>query len=129
MTLVNQFKRFGRLKSTLPATSYGYKHKAVCLCDYRNIDINSNFYDDISEYIKRKHIFILKENEYKNIIPPKTEEEYNNSKDEGWLIPYFECWYKGILPLNKIKKIYCINVYNAPLIQKISKEAIKYLDL
>ena len=99
--------------------SFGYKQKAVCLCDYRKLDRRNKFYKYISGYIYRKYIFILKKDEYKNIIPVKTEDEFDKTKEEGHLIPYFECWYSGILTLDKIKKIYYLNVYNRPENEKI----------
>ena len=108
--------------------SFGYKQKAVCLCDYRNIDIKNPFYKDISIYINRQYIFILKKEEYNNVIPPKTENEFNKTKKEGHLIPYFECWYKGKLSLNKIEKIYYINIINKPNEYKILDEISDYLD-
>lgn len=109
--------------------SYGYKQKSVCLCDYRYLDRRKKFYKYISGYIYRKYVFILKKEEYRNVIPPKTEIEFDKTKDEGHLIPDLECWYKGKLPLSKIEKIYHINIINEPVELKIMKEVSMYLDL
>lgn len=108
--------------------SYGFKQQSVCLCDYRHLDRRKKFYKDISGYIYRGVVFLLKEEEYKNVIPPKTEKEYNKTKNEGHLIPNFECWYKGKLSLNKIKKIYRINVINKPKEFNISQKISTYLE-
>ena len=108
--------------------SYGYNNKVVCLCDFRVIDINNPFFSNIMEYLKRGYLFILDEKEYPNIINPKTERVYNNTKEEGWLIPDFECWYKGILTLSKISIIYNINYINSYINQDIYEQVCNYLN-
>lgn len=86
----------------------GYKQKLVCLADFRDITKNKEQLDNIMNMI-RQYIFILKKEEYENIIPSRTEAQYWEYHDEGYLIPEYECWYKDKITLDKIEKIYKIN--------------------
>lgn len=111
-------------------TCYGYKHQLVCLADFRNIENNINIED---KYFKEilgqitEYIFVLNQDEYVNIIPPKDEEYYLTHKNGGWFIPNFECWYNDKLYLNKIEKIYIINkIFDG---QNNALNTTEYLDI
>lgn len=92
-------------------TCFGYKHKYVCLADFRNIENVDSENKDFKEILGQvtEYIFVLKQDEFVNIIQPKDEEYYLTHKNEGWFIPNFECWYNDKLYLDKIEKIYIIN--------------------
>ena len=85
---------------------FGYKENAVCLLDYRNLDRDSCYYStSTSMFFDECYIFVLKQDEYSNIIEAKSQETFNEIQTEKYFIPHFECWYKDKITLNKIENV------------------------
>lgn len=109
--------------------SVGYNENCVCLCDFRNLNKNEDFLKTISECMTFNYILLLKNSEFKNILLPKSEDEIRYNLDKGYGVPLYECWYKGDLLLNKIKKILHIDFYNKNIAdENIVNEVMNYLD-
>lgn len=104
-------------------TCRGYKLKLVCLADFRDITKNQEQLINIAGMII-EYIFILKKEEHKNVIPSRTEAQYWEHHDEGSFIPYYECWYKDKITLDKIEKIYKINIKQVLYNNKIIDDTI-----
>lgn len=90
--------------------SFGYKEKAVCLLDYRNIIKNENYKTSQTMFYTNCYIFILNKTEHCNIIPSKSNEEF---RPDMYLIPEYECWYKDKISLDKIEKIIYIQKFES----------------
>lgn len=88
--------------------SFGYNNGCVCLFDFRTLKYDKKYLKNAITCFNPYYIFILKEDEYKNLIPSKIPDEIIANPQTGYGVPYYECWYKGNLDLNKIKKIIVI---------------------
>ena len=112
---------------------YGYKHKLVCLADYRDLNKDKFQFDNIIGMLNQ-YIFVIKKEEHKNVISTRTQEQYESNKREGSFIPEYECWYKDKIELNKIEVIYELNnIYppqpKANIPEHVIENLINYLDL
>lgn len=100
----------GFIKTATDERCRGYIRKWVCMADFRNINTNKSSWQEITEIATKNNvIFVLEESAYGNIEEPVDFSFRETNKEEGWYIPYFECWYKGILRLDKIKTIYYVD--------------------
>ncbi len=85
--------------------SFGFNNNCVCLFDFRNTKHHTQYLKNAITCFFPYYIFILKKEEYPNIIPVKSYAEISANQDTGYGVPYYECWYKGDLSLEKIEKV------------------------